>query len=349
MIYKPTIMDAIQDAKAMVFESRNNWDSYFGKYSPFYHITTECVSTYVDAMGNNFKTGLTLGASGDQGIALTQRGAKDVYFFDLNRADIHWIMLKKTAFETLRRKDFLDFIIAESNGEILNYHLYQLIRDKLTAPTKTFWDTIYKMFNYNSRLISIHLFRDTKKFAQKSRIVNDYYASNKVYYDTQEKVKNSNWHVIESDFFDLDKKLPKGVNFDAIILSNIYEYINFGKNVSRDNAIKYLEFIKTILLPRLNQDGACMSAYIYRFDDETNEFIKNQLANNPAGWVPSSDFLSGVNNIEKFFAGYTGQNVSYHYLYEILKQESGVQKVKTKNAGFGMSSATTDLAIIQKK
>lgn len=349
MIYKPTIMDAIKDSEIVMDEACKNWSSYFGQYSPFYHIATEAVSTYIPAMGSNFTTALTIGASGDQGIALNQRGAKDIYFFDLNKADVHWLMLKKVAFETLKRKDFLDFMIAENNGEIIDYRLYEKIRNRLSAPTRTFWDNLYKYFRYNNRLMSIHLFRDTKKHAKNARMINDYYANSEVYYATQKKVQNSNWYFIESDFYELDKTLPDGINFDAIVLSNIYEYINFGTDVSRENAIKYLEFIKTVLLPRLNQGGACMSAYLYRFDDGTNDFIKSQLASDPTGWVPSSDLLAGLDNIEKFFTGYTGQNVSYHYLYEAFEQEPNVQKVKTKAAGFGMSSASTDLAIIQRK
>lgn len=349
MIYKPSIMDAMKDSEIVMDEACKNWSSYFGQYSPFYHIATEAVSTYIPAMGDNFSTVLTIGASGDQGIALNQSGAKDVYFFDLNKADVYWLSLKKTAFETLKRKDFLDFMIAENSGEIMDYRLYEKVRNRLDPATRTFWDNLYKMFRYNSHLMGIHLFRDTKKHAKNSRIINNYYANSEVYYATQKKVKDSNWHFIESDFYDLDKTLPTGINFDAIVLSNIYEYINFGADVSRENAIRYLEFIKSVLLPRLNQGGACMSAYLYRFDESTNEFIKNQLQKDPNGWVPSSDFLSGLNNIEKFFTGYTGQNVSYHYLYEAFEQEPSIQKVKTKAAGFGMSSASTDLAIIQKK
>jgi len=349
MIYNPTIIDATEDAKKMVELARRNWDDYFGTYAPFYHIATEAVSTYVPEMGNNFETALTIGASGDQGIALNQRGAKNIYFFDVNRATIYWLMLRKTAFETLKRKDFLDFMIAENNGEIMEHRLYQKVRNLLSVPIRTFWDNLYKEFRYDNHLISIYLFRDTKKHAKNSRIVNDYYANSDIYYATQKKVKESNWFFIESDFYSLDKNLPDDLTIDAIILSNIYEYLNFGQDVSRENAKKYLDFIKTVLLPRLNQGGACMSAYIYRFDEEINESIKSQLVYDPDGWIPSSDVLSGLKNIEKFFTGYTGQNVSYHYLYDEFEKEPNIQKVKTKAAGYGFSSSSNDLAIIQRK
>ena len=349
MIYRPTIMNAIEDSEKVVDEASENWSSYFGTYSPFYHVATEDVPTYVSKMGQVGNTVLTIGASGDQGIALNNAGAKNVYFFDLNRADVYWLNLKKTALENLRRKDFFDFLIAESSGEIIDYRLYQKIREALDAATRVFWDNIYKMFNYNHRAMSIHLFRDTKRHGKNARRINEFLANNQSYYATQNKVKNSDWHFIESDFYQLDERLPQDVSFDAIVLSNIYEYINFGKDVSQENAKKYLEFIKRVLLPRLNQNGTCMSAYLYRFDEDTNAFIKGQLASDPKGWVPSSDFLAGLNNIEKYLSGYTGQNVAYHYLYEEMEKETNVQKVKTRLAGFGMSNSPTDLAFIHKK
>lgn len=349
MIYRPSIMNAIEDSEIIMDEACKNWSGYFGTYSPFYHIATEDVPTYINQMENIGDTALTIGASGDQGIALTQKGAKEIYFFDLNRADIYWLMLKKTAFENLRRKDFLDFMIAENSGEIIDYNLYQKIRNKLDAATRTFWDNLYKLFRYNNKLMSIHLFRDTKKHGKNARMINGFLSNNQMFYETQKKVKESKWYFIESDFYQLDKKLPDNVSFDSIVLSNIYEYINYGTDVSSENAKKYLEFIKTVLLPRLNQNGSCMSAYLYRFDEGTNDFIKNQLITDPNGWVPSADFLSGLDNIEKFFTGYTGQNVAYHYLYEEMEKEPNVQKVKTRLAGFGMSNSPTDLAFIQKK
>ena len=349
MLYRPTIHDAINDSNIVFDEACKNWSGYFGQYSPFYHIATEAVREYVPAMGDNFKTALTVGASGDQGIALAQRGAKDIYFFELNKADVYLLSLRKTALETLKRKDFMDFLISENRGVVMDYRLYEKIRNRLLPTTKVFWDNLYKLFRYNNEAMSIHLFRDVKRYSASSRVVNDYYVNSEAYYATQKKVKESNWHFIESDFFDLDKTLPDGVSFDAIVLSNIYEYVNFGENVSRENAKKYLQFIKDVLLPRLTQNGTCMSAYIYRYDEEVDQQISEQLVTDPNGWIPSADYLAGLANIEKFFTGYTGQNVSYHYLYEEMAKEPNVQKIKTKAAGFGMSSSNTDMAFIQKK
>lgn len=349
MLYQPTIAEAVNDSNIVFDEACKNWSSYFGQYSPFYHIATETVREYIPSMGNSFNTALTIGASGDQGIALIQRGAKDIYFFELNRADIHLLSLKKTALETLKRKDFMDFLIAENNGVIMDYCLYQKIRVRLLPPTRAFWDNLYELFRYNNKAMTIHLFRDVKKYGKNSRTVNDYYSNNENYYSTQRKVAESKWHFIESDFYDLDKTLPDGINFDAIVLSNIYEYINYGNDVSRENAIKYLQFIKNILLPRLTINGSCMSAYLYRFDEDINRQINEQLRTDPNGWVSSSEYIAGLDLIKKYFTGYTGQNVAYHYLYDEISKGPGVQKVKTKAAGFGMSNATTDMAFIQKK
>ena len=44
MIYRPTIMNAIEDSEKVVDEASQNWSSYFGTYSPFYHVATENVA-----------------------------------------------------------------------------------------------------------------------------------------------------------------------------------------------------------------------------------------------------------------------------------------------------------------
>lgn len=349
MLYDKTIFTAEKDAKEMLVRLQNGWGDYFGTYSPLYNITTECSSTYIEAMGKNFNTALTIGASGDQGIALVQNGAKKIYFFDINRLDVYFLELRKVALENLNRKDFLDFMIADNNGSIMDYRLYQKIANKLSLPVRAFWDIAYDIFDYNNQAMSIYFFRDVKKNSQKAKIVNNYYSNNSTYYDTQEKVKQSEWFFIESDFYSLDKNLPAGINFNAIVLSNLYEYLNFGEKVSKEETLKYLNFIKQVLLPRLSQDGAMMSAYLYRYNDEVDKYIEHKLQENPDGWAPSTDLLSGLENIEAYLSGYTGQNVSYHYLYQALEKEYGIQKVLTPAAGFGQSFAQNDLAIIQRK
>ena len=78
------------------------------------------------------------------------------------------------------------------------------------------------MFRYNNRLISIHLFRDTKKHGKNARMINSYLSNNQTYYETQKKVKESNWHFIESDFFELSHILIKP---DINDIKNFFKYV----------------------------------------------------------------------------------------------------------------------------
>lgn len=94
------------------------------------------------------------------------------------------------------------------------------------------------------------------------------------------------------------------------MLSNIYEYLNFGDNVSIENAKKYVDFIKNVLLSRVKDNGSIMNAYLCKYDDKVDKFIKESLVAEPDGWEPSTDLLSGLDNIEKYLTEYTGQNVS---------------------------------------
>lgn len=349
MIFKPTIFTAEEDVKDFLLAEQMKWPEQFGKYSRFYNITTEAVKDYVHIMNENCKTVLTVGASGDQGIALNKKGAKDVYFFDINRADYYYLILRKYALMYLKRKDFLDFMIAENNQSIMDYKLYKKLENVLPKPVKLFWDIVYDKFRYKNHLMAYYLFRSPNEHVKMSRNVNDYYKNNESYYDTQAKVKESNWYFIESDFYDLDKSLPEGVDFDTIVLSNIYEYLNFGHNVSIENASKYIQFIKDILLPRLKNNGSCLLAYLYKYNDEVDEFIKSSLANQPNSWVNTDDLSDGLANIKKILTGYTSQNVAYHFLLQEIDKALSYQKLYTTSAGYGMSSSNNDLALIYKK
>lgn len=351
MIALPSVLEAKQDALQFIDIIEKHLWGDFGKYSRLYHVSTENVKEYTEAMDCSFETTLTVGGSADQGIAANSKGAKKVYFFDINRSDIYFVAFKKIAFETLRRKDFLDFLIAEDTGIIMEYRLYEKIRGVIPNSLRVFWDTLYSYFNYNTYHMSELLFRSPKENAAASKIVNGYYKNNKIYYETQDKVKDSEWFFIESDFYDLDKKLPENVSYDAIILSNIYEYLNFGIEVSVEEAKKYISFIKKVLLPRLKEKGCMLASYIYRYDKQLDEFIKRKLEEDPNGWVSSNSTIADLTleDMKKIEVGYTGQNVSYHYLLNELKKEFPLEMVETKAAGYGLSPANNDVAILIKK
>ncbi len=349
MIYIPSIFNAKKDFDLFIKGFEMEWPEYFSEYSRFYNIATESIKDYMPCIDNNISSALTVGASADQGIALTNKGAKDVYFFDINKADYYFIMLKKYAIMYLKRKDFLDFLIAESGQTIMNYRLYSLFSDKLPKQVKLFWDNVYSYFNNNNEAMSYYLFRSPKKHSKMSRTINDYYIKNEIYYNTRNNLEKCNWYFIQSDFYELDKNLPENINYDAIILSNIYEYLNFGEEVTTENAKKYVLFIKNVLLPKLKNNGTIMSAYLCRYDDKVDSKIEQSIKLSPNEWARSTNFLSGLDNLDKYLTGYTGQNVSYHYLLNELNNEIPHQKIITSHSGYGMSSATTDMALIYKK
>lgn len=135
-----------------------------------------------------------------------------------------------------------------------------------------------------------------------------------------------------------------------MILSNIYEYLNFGINMNPENAMKYVQFIKNVLLPKLNPSGNMIVSYLCRYNEEVHHFISQKLVSEPNGWLSSEPTLQEfIDKGERFLEGYTGQNVSYYYLLESLRTVMPFQLVKTKWAGYGMSNAKEDTAILVKK
>ncbi len=350
MVNLPSILEAEKDANEVIKKVLSGWaGEEFDTYSRLYHIATEDSHSYVNAMGNNFTNAFTVGSSGDQGIECSLKGAKDVYFFDINRIDKYFLSLRKTALSNLKRKDFLDFMIAENSGEIMEYRLYQKLSPIVPIPTRVFWDKIYAFFRYNHLFMGEELFRSPWKHAKMAKVVNGYYANNKAYYETQAKVKEARWHFIESDFYTLDKNFPDGIDFDAIILSNIYEYLNFGFDTSTDNAKRYVDFIKNVILSRLKETGTCMVAYLCKYDDAVDDYIGEKLKDKPEGWIPSDAFFVTEEDFKTLSLGYTSQNASYYYLLRALEKEFPIRKVKTNASGYGLSFSNNDSAIMIDK
>ncbi len=143
--------------------------------------------------------------------------------------------------------------------------------------------------------------------------------------------------------------MPEGIDFDAMILSNIYEYLNFGFDTSVENAKKYVDFVKNVLLPRVKENGTCMGAYLCMYDEKVDQFIGDKLKDKPNGWAPSEALLLGEENFENYLIGYTGQNVSYYYLLRELEKSFPVKLVRTNAAGYGQSFADCDSAVIIPK
>ncbi len=340
-------IETVKKDIAKIF-SNDLFTPQFQEYSALYHMTTEDISTYIDSMHSSFTSTLTIGASCDQAIAASIKGAKDIYLFDINHLVRYLAELKKVAIENLNRQDFTTFL-ATDDGYILDYHIYQKINHLLSLPIRTFWNTLYELFNYNNVMINRILFFFTEQTAKNAKETNKFLANDTYYHEAQMKVKKTNWHFIPCTFYELDKHLPQNITFDSIILSNIYEYLNCGKNLSVFNAQLYLNYIKKVLLTKLNTNGVCMASYLYRYNQEIDYIIKEQLLLKPNKWFVSDSMFADKEQLLNYLNGYTDQNVSYHYLLDELdKSNLNVQKIKTKAMGYGNSPANNDLAILIK-
>ena len=96
------------------------------------------------------------------------------------------------------------------------------------------------------------------------------------YKEFQQKLESVEINNIDCDLYSLPNYLGDNT-YDAMNFSNIYEYLNYGKDVCRENALKFYNFLMQQICPRLNKDGKIMISYCYAFNHEVERYLKREM------------------------------------------------------------------------
>lgn len=183
-----------------------------------YPFTNENLLELFKGLNVEGKSVATAGSSGDQMLAALLFGAKKVTLIDGNLYSKHFIDFKFAAIKNLSYEEFKTYFI--DNNNYFDFEIFKKISHDLDPDSMAFWGTIYS-HTTDARLI-------------KSRIANfnnqrpktDFLYSQEVYERLQEILKN---HEFELDFQiaefnDFPEVLTE--TYDAILLSNIFQYVN---------------------------------------------------------------------------------------------------------------------------
>lgn len=193
-------------------------EKYFDKYSKIYPFNNEELDTYYKDFNYDGPI-LCVASSGDHLLHAILQGATDITLFDINKLTKYYSMLKLAGIKVLSYKEFFDYFkVTSEKLNLTNEKLYEKVRRALYPEDRYFWDRVISDYltvnNFYNGIFDVEA-------------VNNAYYDEDVYYDLQSKsllVKPPKF--IETDVFDLPKKLSTKDKFSSIFLSNISDYVD---------------------------------------------------------------------------------------------------------------------------
>lgn len=311
-------------------------------YDRLYTFGTEDMRTYSKEFSgaNSF---LSICASGDQILNAVLTGATEIDAFDSNNLCGRALNLKIAALKGLSRDEFLEYY------ETFSPYLFVKFAELLDEEDLFYWVTIYRMFpeNQAGMLIRDFLF-GYKKLDESMIILINPYLEKKNYNRLRSMLDDSKINFIHSDLFSLPEHIGDK-KYDAMNFSNIYEYINYGKNTGTELASKYYNFMMDEMYTRLNDSGKMLIAYTYAFSDSVKKDFLRYLKEND-GKVTYPGALS-LDEYEKYLRGLTTQNLSYAQLYDLLgSRDEEISKLRTNHIQYGQSTdMSADTAVFIKR
>ena len=230
---------------------------YFHKIYP---LTNECLNEYFAKLNLKDKKVLTVGSSGDQILYSLAYGAKDITHIDINPFAKFYIDLKIASIKKFDHKNFKRFFnyrLMSSN--IIKSKLYKEVSDLLPEDSKYFWDNIF------SELDSL------KGFTHGLNNIFDHYVYDEKQFNDIKSALNGNYSL-KFQCLDIANilNLVGDKKYDAIFLSNIYDYVDKWKrkqpkdeellNKYTPQQIEFFDICKG-LLNSLNPNGTLQVQY----------------------------------------------------------------------------------------
>ena len=153
--------------------------------------------------------------------------------------------LKIKSMDVLEWNEFINYYYNSNNLGYFKLKYYKKIREYLDNDTRIFWDAIYSNVRLESQITDNLIMVDS---LNKNRSIDGFLHKDN-YYLTKNNLKNIDIKYYCSDVFDILSKIPNDTKFDAVFLSNIFDWMNF------EEKIKYPLFIKRDLDNHLDNDA----------------------------------------------------------------------------------------------
>ena len=250
------IIEGNKDAKELCqqFFVTNNDKYRFKDFCSFYFMTTENIKGYNQFFNYDNKRVLTVCGSGDQTLNAILNGAKTVNVFDINKAALYHLLLKKTAIEYLSRDEFMHFY----ESCLSKYH-YDKIKPYLDVEVRAFFDYLY-LFVYGYRGLE-----DLGIYLRDDMVYSDMYDVNEYctsfgYSELQHNLAKAKINLFHSNLLSLSDKLDE--QYDIMLFSNIFDYLLLDAvGVEKFNI--YRQYIIDHFNKNLSDEGQILLSYAY--------------------------------------------------------------------------------------
>jgi hypothetical protein len=304
--------------------------------APVYLFATEYISGY-NSNFNKMDSYLTVGGSGDQVINAILKGAKEIDVFDCNPLVKRAIALKVASIKSLDRDKFIKYY------DTFLYKFFDMIKSNLSETDLAYWSSLYEYAEAKDIYEQLFAY---KKNDMDEVIRRNNYLMNQEYDKCQKLINDVHINYLDADFYNLEKYI-KNKKYDAINLSNIYEYIVYNNFDNEGIVNAFYKYVMDNLYTRLNDDGKIMLSYLYAFSYKAKEYVEELYKKNP-----NAVAMSGALSLFKYGLyeeGLTAQNLSYCKLLDIFKDDN-IEVVETNPVGFGQSiDMSHDMALFLKK
>jgi len=231
------------------------------QYYKVYDFTNENVSCLKKIYNFNNARVLSVVGSGDQYFTSILNGAKKVDLYDLNPTSYLYLILKFYSIRELTYEEFYDFLILKNFN---NINIYDKLEKVLPIEALKYYKYLMlctketKKVYFRKDGIDIFSKKNQKYYLQNNETIIPYFVEDN-YYLLQQKLKQ----VQLPNFFCTDLLYIKSItkeNYDVLLASNIFDYINMTAS----------EFVKTLKKFNIPEIQVCYDWYGDYIEDFVN-------------------------------------------------------------------------------
>lgn len=236
------------------------------RFSSIYPFTTENIAGYMNELDLTNKKVITVTGSSDHIINAILKGCNDITTFDINPLTKYYMDLKLSAIKELSYKEFLDFMLYDTNKSFS----YEIIkRLDMDNESKEFWLNELTKNDYDGLKMKHSDLFNLKYFDFQNKIDCNLYLNEENYAIIKDRLGLVKIKFLKSNLKDLkiDEK------YDYMFLSNISDYIN---TFYKDN---YLDNYKKLVFNFLENVKVIYFAYIYDVESKEKRSAIDSIEN----------------------------------------------------------------------
>lgn len=187
---------------------------------PFSNENITAISNLYDFTGAEV---FSVVGSGDQYFAGLLKGAKKIELYDVKRSSYDYFLLKYYSILILSYEEFCEFFII---GRATNRSIFQKVIRYLPEPTKSKMESLWDNDNgLRDMFYPSRIYMDFKEFQDGEKIP---YLKKETYYRLQALLRNAKIPVFHLYSLTDLPKILKGIGYDLILTSNIFQWLNIS-------------------------------------------------------------------------------------------------------------------------